>query len=91
MKSEVTERAAQRSLQRLIDFCAKNRGAYGWVQIAFERRTKKAWGLRSIYRWLNPDPKKRIEPRYGAGLVLVKVGKMVIEKKKQEADKFLLL
>lgn len=56
------------------------RGVITEVAKQIKRRTGKKIRLGTVGSWLHPDPKRRQQPRFGVGLLLVEIGKEIMER-----------
>lgn len=74
MKDKVTTARANKELEPLIEFAAKNRGTVYEVRRRLCKRTRKTWHADNVAKWLHKDPKKRGQPLLGVGLMLVEIG-----------------
>lgn len=66
---------ASEKLQPLIDWCASTTyvGGITEIQRRFHAITGEEKPRCEFMRWLNPDKKARVQPRFGVGLVLVQI------------------
>ena len=68
------------SLEPLILWCAKHRGAKSEVQRALTRRGENVtWGM--VSGWLHPDKRKRTEPKFSVGNKLLEIFQELTAKK----------
>ena len=70
----------QTSLEPLILWCKTHRGAKSEVQRALTRRGENVtWGM--VSGWLHPDKRKRTEPKFSVGNLLISIFEELSTKK----------
>ena len=62
------------AVQPLIDWCAEHPGAKTQIRIAMERQAGRSIRKENITRWMAADVVKRVEPSYGSGVLLLRIG-----------------
>lgn len=67
------EQIADRELSPLIKFAEKNPGTITKVTARLEKLMGSKVHRQLVEKWLHPDPAKRTQPRFGVGLLLMKV------------------
>jgi len=73
-----TSNVASEVLDFLIDYAASTRGAEIELAARLSKRIGKPVFRQQVQGWLNPDPKKRIEPKLGVGLLMISEGNQMI-------------
>ena len=73
MKKTTPEAEAAKALGPLIRLGAEKRGTMTAVRRSFEKRNGRRWNRENFERWLAVDPKRRVEPRFGCGLILLQI------------------
>jgi hypothetical protein len=84
---EFTTSITNKAFQPLIDFCHANRGAITRLKKRFDHVTGREWRRHNFERWLHPDPDSRVEPSYGSGVLLVAIGKEIMENQSEARHK----
>ena len=72
-----TEEWAYRTLAPIRAFLQRHHGSMAALIREYNRRVDNKIRHIEMIRWLNPDPEKRVEPKFGAGLVLLDAFKSV--------------
>lgn len=85
MKDKASSKVANEKLEPLIRYVHGRRGAITEVVRRLSARTKKQWRRENAERWLHPDAKKRTQPLFGVGLLLMEIGQELLAE--QEAAK----
>lgn len=72
-KTKLTEtsKRANKALLGVVTYCATNAGSYGEAVKWLTKRTGRTQFIQNVHQWLHPDPAKRVEPRFGMGLLLL--------------------
>lgn len=70
---ELTKKFADEALQPLIEYAKENPGTITKLAARLSELTGATQYRQNIGEWLHPDPAKRIEPRFGMGLLLLDV------------------
>jgi hypothetical protein len=83
MKGNVTSRIWAKEIEPIIRFCEHNRGTVVKIHAAFEKAAKRKVNRQIVERWLHSDPKRRNEPLYGNGVLLIRVANSVIDSLKR--------
>ncbi len=73
--------AADKALKPLIRFTEKTPGAVARITERLTKLLGKKAYRQEVEVWLHPDPAKRIQPRFGKGLLLLQAGRDVMPKK----------
>ncbi len=84
MKDTVTTKLSNEALAPLLAYRLDHRGFVSVLTARLNRRTRQTWRIQKVMAWLHPDPRRRPQPPFGAGLLLVEVGKEVIAEKESE-------
>ena len=61
------------------------RGVITEVAKQLKRRTGRKVRLQTVAAWLHEDPERRQQPRFGVGLLLVQIGKEIINHAAKES------
>ena len=84
---EATQEWSDRELQPLADYVRRNRGSMAEVC----RRLSNLSGVKqhpgNIRQWLFPDYCRRVEPRFGVGLMLLAIWRDLDAKEAKTAEK----
>lgn len=83
MKKTTTEKLAADALSPLIKHAQANRGTIKALTERLEKVGGKPVNRVMVEGWLHPDPSRRVEPRLGAGLLLIAVGGEIMDKAKE--------
>lgn len=75
MRDSTTTKLTNEQLDPLASFVRSRPGGLTEIVNRMNRATGKKWDRSSIERWLHPRKSKRIQPLFGAGLLLVQVCK----------------
>jgi hypothetical protein len=83
-----TKQIANTALAPLIEFAnkEKNIGTKKALADALSKRLGYKVHRQLVEGWLNPDPKKRIEPKFGLGFVIMLEGEKITTGKKLVID-----
>ena len=66
--------ASATALEPLIAFAEANRGTYAKISQVLTARIGETQHRQNVRSWLHTDPAKRVEPRFGIGLMLLEIG-----------------
>ena len=80
MSEQITKTLVAESLAPLIQFAQANPGTLTRLAVRLKELTGENQYRQNIGEWLHPDPAKRIEPRFGMGLLLVQVWEAELSK-----------
>lgn len=80
------EALADKALAPLIKHAEKNPGTIARVTERLTKLMKTKVHRQLVEKWLCPDQAKRTQPRFGMGLLLVKVGNEIITPKEKVAN-----
>jgi len=59
------------AVKAIIADCAAHPGLMTEIGIQFARLTGRDLTKQVFHQWLNPDAKKRVEPKYGSAVMLL--------------------
>jgi len=62
--------ASNADLGEMIEHCRLNRGAAAELRRRFNALAGREVSAQQFARWIEPDPRRRTEPRHGAGVML---------------------
>lgn len=79
-RPDESERLSQANLGPIITYAAAHKGTYTALANALGDAMGKPLARQQVEQWLHPDPYMRVQPRYGIGLLLVKLGAELIAK-----------
>jgi hypothetical protein len=74
MKNTTSEHIAGEVLEPLIRYSEKHRGTYQKITQLLTDATGEVQHRQNVHQWLHPDPRERVEPRFGIGLMLLSIG-----------------
>ena len=78
MNDPVSTKIANKALEPLIKFRKNRPGTVAQIAQTLNKRTGQNWQVNKILIWLHPDPAKRRQPTFGAGLLLLEVGREIM-------------
>lgn len=78
MNDPITKKVADKALEPLVKFRKKRPGTGAEIARELNKRTGQNWQVNKILIWLHPDPAKRRQPTFGAGLLLLEVGREIM-------------
>lgn len=87
MRDKFTTKLAGERLMPLIKYVADNRGSTAEVQRRLKLKSGKQWNRENVQRWLHPEAKKRTQPLFGVGLLLVEIGQELLAEQTQISTK----
>lgn len=85
-KAQVAQSEADKALRKYIKLAATRRGFSTAVceELAKLTRPRQKWHRQEVEAWLHPDAAKRIEPRLGAGLLLLRAAAIAAARKEPQ-------
>jgi hypothetical protein len=83
MRDIETTKIANKAIAPIIAHRRKRSGLLSEIALRMTQRTGRTWRLQTLSQWLNHDPAKRHQPSFGAGLLLLEVGRELINGKKR--------
>lgn len=87
MKDRASTAKANKELGPLIDYVKGRRGAVGEVLAKLKQKTGKEWRRENVMRWLHASAKRRTQPLFGVGLILVEIGQEFTQNGKEDHAK----
>lgn len=77
---------ANQALQPVIDWCERHYGFKAALVRRYAEKTSSCSQRALVQQWVHPDPKRRVEPKLGAGLLLLEAFRELVEelKKRQQ-------
>ena len=69
-----------KALEKLVKYGRRNTKIYQLIADEMTKRANAKFHRQEIAVWLHEDEERRIEPRLGAGLLLIDVGNKVAKK-----------
>lgn len=78
MKDKASSKVANEKLQPLINYVHGRRGSTAEVLKRLCVKTRKKFNRENVGRWLHPEAKKRTQPLFGVGLLLVEIGQELL-------------
>lgn len=83
--SDVTRRVFDSATSDIREMTAQH-GFVARLVRELEARTGVKWHRQHIEMWLDPDARKRIEPRFGAGALLIQTARELNQRMKYERE-----